>query len=851
MKPILKSKKIIFSILIMALILAGIITTVIITGSYSLRTTTKQLSLGEKYLSELEYDKAIVAFNKVIDIEPRNMKAYLGLCEAYVGLNQTDEAIRILENAIEVIVKSYEDTGVSPENSENIYLRLADMYENSGNREKAFLILKDGYSILGTNKLAQALKKYYPEVRVSVPSGNYAIAQTIELISDGERIYYTLNGSEPTKESEVYTEEILLEKGMTTLKAVAENEFGEFGEVSVYSYIIEEADEIMITRDYSVQDLEMIEELNLFPFPSQDDAKQVSSNQDDYEPTKGSLPFAIHESMIGFCDFSYEYIMGFSENIALVFNYDNFGNPKYGFINSEGIELVPCKYDIAYNFSDGMALVGIVKNNDIYYGYVNNSGEEVIECKFKYAEDFINGIAIVAFENNEYKLINDKGEDAMLANSYDYISNSSLRGELIAVANFNSNGSMSWGYINRDGKEIVTPKYEQVYEEGFNKGLAKVRYKGLYGYIDINGKEVIPTIYEDTDKDYITDGLILVKQNGKYGVIDHKGNIIITPKYDDAYMTEDEYTIVNLGYKEKNKGNTIYVDPGKWGIIDPKGKVIAEPKYDRISGFREGLACVNLGSSFPSGGKGGGGTSFVRFQGGKYGFINMEGNEVIPIEYDYATSFFEGMAVVEVDGKNGFINTKGEIVIPLKYDSAWEFNDGIAYVKKDNKMGYIDKDGNEVIPIIYDDMSQFEDGLLGVKLGSKWGFVNEKGEVVIPIRFDDSKYGGYYWFREGISKAVLGKKEIFINTRGENINELTGEDLGFSEISEGYRYYSVDQNEKRMYGYMDDEGNVLTGPIFDYASDVKNGIACIQVHKTIIFIRADSKAFQYLHNNLK
>jgi Tfp pilus assembly protein PilF len=58
--------------------MAGIITTVKITGSNALRTTAKQLSLGEKYLSELKYDKAIVAFNKVIEIEPRNMQAYLG-----------------------------------------------------------------------------------------------------------------------------------------------------------------------------------------------------------------------------------------------------------------------------------------------------------------------------------------------------------------------------------------------------------------------------------------------------------------------------------------------------------------------------------------------------------------------------------------------------------------------------------------------------------------------------------------------------------------------------------------------------------------------------------------------------
>lgn len=43
----------------------------------------EQLELGEKYLSEGNYDEAIVAFSKAIEIEPKNAKAYEGLSIAY------------------------------------------------------------------------------------------------------------------------------------------------------------------------------------------------------------------------------------------------------------------------------------------------------------------------------------------------------------------------------------------------------------------------------------------------------------------------------------------------------------------------------------------------------------------------------------------------------------------------------------------------------------------------------------------------------------------------------------------------------------------------------------------------
>ena len=62
----------------------------------------EQLSLGEKYLQEMNYEKAILAFNKVIKVDPRNVKAYLGLADAYVGTGDTDKAIETLEKGLEL-----------------------------------------------------------------------------------------------------------------------------------------------------------------------------------------------------------------------------------------------------------------------------------------------------------------------------------------------------------------------------------------------------------------------------------------------------------------------------------------------------------------------------------------------------------------------------------------------------------------------------------------------------------------------------------------------------------------------------------------------------------------------------
>jgi|GEM_PF-1876974 len=99
----LKSKKTIFAIIGAILLIGGIACTLILLTPKSERPLTPQelLSLGNKYLSELDYENAVVAFTKLIEIEPRNPQGYIGLAGAYIGLGDIDRAIEILEQGLE------------------------------------------------------------------------------------------------------------------------------------------------------------------------------------------------------------------------------------------------------------------------------------------------------------------------------------------------------------------------------------------------------------------------------------------------------------------------------------------------------------------------------------------------------------------------------------------------------------------------------------------------------------------------------------------------------------------------------------------------------------------------------
>lgn len=57
----------------------------------------EQLDLGAKYLSELDYAQAIVAYDTAIQIDPMSMDAYLGLASVYEAQGEYEKAIAILQ----------------------------------------------------------------------------------------------------------------------------------------------------------------------------------------------------------------------------------------------------------------------------------------------------------------------------------------------------------------------------------------------------------------------------------------------------------------------------------------------------------------------------------------------------------------------------------------------------------------------------------------------------------------------------------------------------------------------------------------------------------------------------------
>ena len=94
-----RHKKIItVAAVLLAVATAAIIGTVAIQATPANRVK-RQLRLAQKYLNELNYEQAVLAYQEAISIDPKCEQAYFAIADICIKTNEEDKAVAILEQA--------------------------------------------------------------------------------------------------------------------------------------------------------------------------------------------------------------------------------------------------------------------------------------------------------------------------------------------------------------------------------------------------------------------------------------------------------------------------------------------------------------------------------------------------------------------------------------------------------------------------------------------------------------------------------------------------------------------------------------------------------------------------------
>ena len=102
--PTKNKKKWLLPSIIAAVIVIVTVSSIVIYNLPSNRRD-RQLALAEKYMSELNYEAAILAYKAAIEIDPKCEDAYIELVDLYIAMEAYDEAAKLINDA-EILLES-------------------------------------------------------------------------------------------------------------------------------------------------------------------------------------------------------------------------------------------------------------------------------------------------------------------------------------------------------------------------------------------------------------------------------------------------------------------------------------------------------------------------------------------------------------------------------------------------------------------------------------------------------------------------------------------------------------------------------------------------------------------------
>ncbi|MBE5905349.1 MAG: hypothetical protein E7277_00960 [Lachnospiraceae bacterium] len=221
-----KKKKALFIVLGIVCVVAIVFgVSVFVTNRKHEQSFAFQKEMAQEYYDNHLYEKALSSIDKAIKLEPKDMDSRILRADILKELGLRDEMINTLLTVTDKDSDNYE-----------AYKRLVNAYGEKQDYASMQKLMKN----ITDEKILALFVGYVPSTpKFKVEPGNYDTRVMLEITSDStSQIYYTIDGKSPVANGIAYTQEIKLEEGTTTVKAVATNEYGIYSDVVEGEYVI-------------------------------------------------------------------------------------------------------------------------------------------------------------------------------------------------------------------------------------------------------------------------------------------------------------------------------------------------------------------------------------------------------------------------------------------------------------------------------------------------------------------------------------------------------------------------------------------------------------------------------------
>lgn len=395
-----------------------------------------------------------------------------------------------------------------------------------------------------------------------------------------------------------------------------------------------------------------------------------------------------------------------SEDLYKISETDNEDRMKFGILNSKFRTSSGIDYDVIEPISDTYYLLGYHKSTyedySLRYKLINAKTENmkrIGDNSYTRVYSLPTNLFFVCLENGGCGIINQDSKFTIQPNKTNLMFR--IQGNDPIAFEINE----KWGFITRDDKILVSPKYDEV--KLFENGIAIVRLGERWGAIQESGKVVTRIKYKEIGNTF--ENYLSVKLGEFWSLLDTRKGIVLKGEFEDLQIygrekrvvtkTEDSFQIFNLDTKERLKDKIDFLDrfengiaiTGKtydsselrFGLMDTSGKLILPPKYEKLAFLGDGIYSYK--------------------ENNFYGIIDSSGKRIIRPTYSEIEYFDNNKFLVKNENKVGLIDKVGKILLPLNYNRIdAPINKKIRVVSNDSCM-YLD----ENFQILKDDCNDY------------------------------------------------------------------------------------------------------------------------------------------------
>ena len=254
------------------------------------------------------------------------------------------------------------------------------------------------------------------------------------------------------------------------------------------------------------------------------------------------------------------------------------------------------------------------------------------------------------------------------------------------------------------------------YSQGREKSNPTYRVIGKderFTFVDSTWTQYAPTWYDEIPL-HLEGDLFKVTINGKYGLYNHKGEMVVACNYD-----EFDYLGSFIRYKARHILSR-NEDEKYWGIMDIRGKEITNPIYEFVdNGAEDSLVVVYTTNRvikyfdlqnheeipFSAVNKNTHETPTRFSLNGLFGYVNKDGKEILPPEYQHLPEQLKKDSVYIVSGTNkrcNLVDHTLNIIPNTEFDTLIYIESENLYWAIDNGLwGIIAEDGKAIMPLDY------------------------------------------------------------------------------------------------------------------------------------------------------